>query len=192
MPARDLKFEAVRAVRVFESGESCLRAGHLLFELCELFWAEGSRCLARAGLGKLFRCAGSQNGLGKGHAVIAYGAHELCRFDLPHGCHLPEDVETAGGDGFVFENVDSFRADPHEEVAFSSKDLQVACAATPLMSSHSPSEISNASIGKYMSWVMEPRRTPAICSGSPTTSRTDASTPSQASATGIIRPRKKR
>src|SRR6267143_1209090 len=68
---------------------------------------------------------------------------------------------------------------------FAVRAHRVACAATPLTSSHTPSGTSNASIGKYMSWVIEPRRTLAICSGSPTTSRTDASTPSQASATGL-------
>src|SRR5712691_13275264 len=68
---------------------------------------------------------------------------------------------------------------------FAARAHRVACSATPLTSSHTPSGTSNASIGKYMSWVIEPQRTLAICSGSRTASRTDASTPSQASATGL-------
>src|SRR6266481_4743334 len=67
--------------------------------------------------------------------------------------------------------------------------------ATPLMSSHSASVTSNTNSGSHMSHVTPlnqlpaPAKNPRSCSERITTTRADASTPSQASGTGIIRPR---
>ena len=64
--------------------------------------------------------------------------------------------------------------------------------ATPLISSHSASGTSKASIGSHISDRIGPPRNPASCSGRQTTRRTEAKTPTQASRMGIIRPRRKR
>src|SRR6266550_3272925 len=61
--------------------------------------------------------------------------------------------------------------------------------ATPLKTSQNPSGISYAAIGNHMSCVTAPRSNPPSCSGRATTIRMDATTPSHASGTGIIRPR---
>src|SRR5213078_2103983 len=61
---------------------------------------------------------------------------------------------------------------------------------TPLMIIHSASVTSNTSIGNHTSSVIGPPRNPASCKGRTTTSRTDATTPSDASANGTIAPRR--
>jgi hypothetical protein len=59
------------------------------------------------------------------------------------------------------------------------------------MSSHSASATSNTYAGNHMNEVTGPPANPASCRGRITTSSTDASMPSQASGTGIIRPRRR-
>src|SRR6266540_767154 len=61
--------------------------------------------------------------------------------------------------------------------------------ATPLMRSQNPSGISYAAMGNHMSCVTAPCSNPPSCSGRPTTIKIEATTPSHASGTGIIRPR---
>ena len=59
------------------------------------------------------------------------------------------------------------------------------------MISYSASATSNSIIGYHMSDVTGPPSSPASCRGKHTTGRIDASTPSQASPTGIMRPRRR-
>ena len=68
----------------------------------------------------------------------------------------------------------------------------VARTATPLIISQSANASSNTSIGIQAYTVAAPSRTPPSRAGSATTRIAEATTPSQASAAGIVRARRKR
>src|SRR2546428_142669 len=91
------------------------------------------------------------------------------------------------------------REDPDAEQKQQCSGVYADCAAagaTPLTISHNANATSNTSIGNHTNQVMDedqlplPPNNPACCNGMITTRRSDATTPSHASATGIKRPRR--
>jgi len=80
----------------------------------------------------------------------------------------------------------------HEHAQFAARTREVVDGATPLINSQKPSGTSNAAIGIHRNDAIDPETNPASCKGRPTTRRAEATTPSQASKTGIIRPRSRR